>query len=148
MSEQKEDAIEAAFWEFDARKKGMSQWAGRPQSERDAFKWAVRGVHSGSRPINCDQVAWLLDVFHRHLPPSEWPRVSREREMRRYAMLYEVMEVAGLCFQDASARHNGTPPEARHYPADGEAKNVAQAEEGWSGPSGDATASYGSVLRG
>lgn len=37
-----EDAIEAAFWEADARRKGYGEWKTRPQSERDAFKWAVR----------------------------------------------------------------------------------------------------------
>jgi hypothetical protein len=38
-TELSEDALEAAYWEFDARKKGYN----RPQqSERDAFKQAIR----------------------------------------------------------------------------------------------------------
>ena len=65
--------------------------------------------------INCDQVAWLLDIFNRYLPKSHHPRVSREREMLKYGMLYEVMEIANLKFADASARWNGTPNEARPY---------------------------------
>lgn len=32
------DPGEAAFWEFDARRKGYGQWKQTPQSERDAFK--------------------------------------------------------------------------------------------------------------
>jgi len=40
-----EDTIEEAYWEFDARKRGYGKrcFAG-PQSERDAFKWAVRAA--------------------------------------------------------------------------------------------------------
>ena len=33
-----QDALEVAFWGFDARRKGYGRWAGAPQSERDAFK--------------------------------------------------------------------------------------------------------------
>jgi len=40
-----EDAIEKAYWEFDARKRGYGKRCfGGPQSERDAFKWAVRAL--------------------------------------------------------------------------------------------------------
>jgi hypothetical protein len=67
------------------------------------------------RPINCDQVAWLLDIAERHLPPQKTPRVCQQREMQKYAMLYEVMEVANLQFADDSARWNGTPNKARDY---------------------------------
>lgn len=42
--EQREDAIEAAYWDFDARHKGLAEYRERPQSERDAFKNAVRSV--------------------------------------------------------------------------------------------------------
>lgn len=35
------DSVEAAFWEFDARRKGYAEWAGAPQSERDAFKATI-----------------------------------------------------------------------------------------------------------
>jgi hypothetical protein len=37
-----EDAIEKAFWQFDARRKGYAKWEGTPQSERDAFKAECR----------------------------------------------------------------------------------------------------------
>jgi hypothetical protein len=40
----KEEQIEAAFWEMDARVNGTGEWKGRPQSQRDAFKWAVRNL--------------------------------------------------------------------------------------------------------
>lgn len=66
-----------------------------------------------TRPINCDQVAWLLDIAERHLPRQTTPRICQQREMQKYAMLYEIMEVAGLKFSDASARWNGTPNQAR-----------------------------------
>lgn len=44
------DPAEAAFWSFDARKKGYAEWKGRPQSERDAFKAECRiGIASAVR---------------------------------------------------------------------------------------------------
>lgn len=68
--------------------------------------------------INCDQVAWLLDIFNRYLPHDKFPAISRQREMKKYGMLYEVMEIAHLDFQDDRARWNGTPNEARDYGED------------------------------
>lgn len=37
-------AVEAAYWDFDARHKGYGPHKTMPQSERDAFKWAVRAM--------------------------------------------------------------------------------------------------------
>lgn len=37
-----DETIEAAFWQFDARRSGDGAWKGVPQSERDAFKASVR----------------------------------------------------------------------------------------------------------
>ena len=34
--------IEAAYWRFDARRKGYAQWNSSPMSERDAFKAEMR----------------------------------------------------------------------------------------------------------
>lgn len=45
-----EDAIEAAYWHFDARKKGLNEWAYAPQSERDAFKAEARKLVRGYFP--------------------------------------------------------------------------------------------------
>ena len=44
MTEQERfnNLLEQAYWEFDARHKGYSDWRLMPQSERDAFKAAVR----------------------------------------------------------------------------------------------------------
>lgn len=44
-----EDAIEAAYWDFDARHKGYGPHKTTPQSERDAFKWAVRAMLAAER---------------------------------------------------------------------------------------------------
>lgn len=70
---------------------------------------------SGARPINCDQVAWMLDAIERYLPHTNYPSVSRAREMQRYALLYELMEVAYLRFADDAAKHNGTPPDVMRF---------------------------------
>lgn len=68
---------------------------------------------SSYHPISCDQVSWLMSIFDRYLPKSAHPSISREREMKQYGMLYEVMEIAKLRFEDDSAMWNGTPNEAR-----------------------------------
>lgn len=39
-----EEVLEAAFWEFDARWKGLEPWTGSPYSVRDAFKWTLRSL--------------------------------------------------------------------------------------------------------
>lgn len=43
LSTRVEEQIEAAYWEFDARKSGYPPHPFK-QSERDAFKWAVRDL--------------------------------------------------------------------------------------------------------
>lgn len=68
-----------------------------------------------ARPLNCDQVAWMLSAIDRYLPATNHPCVSRAREMQKYALLYELMEVAHLYFEDASAQHNGTPNDVRRF---------------------------------
>ena len=35
--------------------------------------------------------------------------------MQKYALLYELMEVANLYFEDAAAQHNGTPNDVRRF---------------------------------
>ena len=72
-------------------------------------------VPNPARPINCDQVSWMLGAIKRYLPPGNAPAVSRAREMQVYALLYEIMEVAHLHFQDDAARHNGTPPDVERF---------------------------------
>lgn len=69
----------------------------------------------GARPLNCDQVSWMLSAIGRYLPADNYPGVSRAREMQKYALLYELMEVAHLYFEDANAQHNGTPPDVRRF---------------------------------
>lgn len=64
-----------------------------------------------ARGLNCDQVSWMLSAIERYLPPADGPRVSRKRSMSAYALLYELMEVAGLQFEDERAAHNATPPD-------------------------------------
>ena len=39
-----EEALEALYWEFDARVKGYGKWKLNRQSERDAFKKSVRSI--------------------------------------------------------------------------------------------------------
>lgn len=64
--------------------------------------------------ISCDQVCWILDIFDRELPEQTKVTVSREREMKMYGMLYELMEVVGVELEDDAAIHNATPPSLRH----------------------------------
>ena len=39
-----EASIEAAYWSFDARRKGYGPWKETPMSERDAFKTEIRNA--------------------------------------------------------------------------------------------------------
>jgi hypothetical protein len=45
-----EDLIEAAYWRFDARRKGYAQWKATPMSERDAFKAEMRNLYLAPQP--------------------------------------------------------------------------------------------------
>jgi len=63
--------------------------------------------------IGCDQVAWILDIAERYIPQDNHPGISQEREMKKYAMLYEIMEITNTGFEDNAARNNGTPIQAR-----------------------------------
>lgn len=85
--------------------------AGRMAQESTANQF----VPNPARPINCDQVSWLLNAIKRYLPPASAPAVSRAREMQAYALLYEIMEVAHLHFEDDAAQHNGTPPDVKRF---------------------------------
>jgi len=77
----------------------------------------------GNKPvsgtISCDQVAWLLDIADRYLPKLRHPSISQEREMMKYAMLYEIMEILNLGFADDMARRNATPSPVKVYPCSG-----------------------------
>jgi len=73
--------------------------------------------HNVERAISCDQVAWLLAIANRYLPMNGHPGISQKREMMKYGMLYEIMEIAHLSFADDNARWNGTPSQVRKYPA-------------------------------
>lgn len=44
LTEAQQDAIEAAYWEFDGRRGGLGIWREAPQSERDAFKAVMRNM--------------------------------------------------------------------------------------------------------
>lgn len=72
-------------------------------------------MYGGTKTINCDQVCWLLDIFDRYLPYDKYPRISRQREMKKYGMLYEVIEAAGLSFLDGDAILNATPKDVRNF---------------------------------
>jgi hypothetical protein len=89
---------------------------------------AISWPAPGARPINCDQVAWMLAAISRYLPPYAQPSVSRQREMQKYGLLYEIMESANLHFEDDIAQHNGTPPDAirfRHASKEGQVSSNA-----------------------
>lgn len=69
-------------------------------------------IKNSQKTINCDQVAWLLDIAERYIQKDDYPRISRQRMMKKYAMLYEIMEIMNLVFEDRAAQQNGTPPDA------------------------------------
>ena len=58
-----EDALEAAYWNFDARVKGYGKWKLNRQSERDAFKHSVRGIYAApvrTKDLTDDEIHKLV----------------------------------------------------------------------------------------
>lgn len=67
-----EDAIEAAYWNFDARKQGLNEWAKAPQSERDAFKAEARKLIVGAVAKECEQCAQFVESEYVHDFKKTW----------------------------------------------------------------------------
>lgn len=104
------------------------------------------------RPVNCDQVSWMLSAIDRYLPPTPYPSVSRAREVQKYGLLYELMEVANLCFEDDAAQRNGTPPDVRMLrwsSKRAEQENAQYAKGGCAGMqiAGNGASALGKLLR-
>ncbi|WP_447988387.1 hypothetical protein [Achromobacter spanius] len=57
-----EDELESAYWEMDARIKGLGKHKGRPQPDRDAFKWAVRGMRQMPPKTAPERICICCDV--------------------------------------------------------------------------------------
>lgn len=67
-----DDAIEAAYWDFDARHKGYGPHKMTPQSERDAFKWAVRALLAATpaqQPAAAAPEGWRVMWFSSSIRP-------------------------------------------------------------------------------
>ena len=111
-----EDAIEAAYWHFDARKKGLNEWAYAPQSERDAFKAEARKLVRGYFPTRQAQdtkreMLAVADAFIRGkraaLAQQNEPQTLDEamRLPRAMAQAYENGYKAGVAAErEACAR--------------------------------------------
>lgn len=85
----------------------------------EQMKPANELVKSSARRLNCDQVAWMLNAIDRYLPPDSKDTLDccKQREMKKYGLLYEIMDAANLVFGDISALRNGTPfPARKFYP--------------------------------
>lgn len=65
--------------------------------------------------INCDQVAWLLDILSRHEKVNKlgFTPISRIGELSGYAAVLEIAEVLNFDI-DKDAVFNLTPGELRH----------------------------------
>lgn len=66
--------------------------------------------------MNCDQVAWILDIIERHekVCNLNFPRVSRAKELSSYGAVLEIAEVLNLNI-DKEAVFNLTADELRHH---------------------------------
>jgi len=126
-----EDELERAYWEMDARIKGLGRHKGRPQPDRDAFKWAVRGMRPmPPKPVpericiccdvprnNCDcerepaalASAPVADTFQGRVQP--WmmdcfgPTISADRQERNHRFIEEALELIQACGATASEAH-------------------------------------------
>lgn len=104
-----EDAIEAAYWQFDCRKKGLNEWASAPQSERDAFKAEARKLVRGYFPTRQAQdtkreMLAVADAFIRGKRAALTQQADRERsELRARAERAE----ADAALWEERAQHLG-----------------------------------------
>jgi len=108
-----EDRIEAAYWRFDARHKGYSQWKTAPMSERDAFKAEMRNALEAEkvraemrlvargwrRPDAPAAPDHLRDVAEKAAPtapaPDGWVMVPRKELGDGISLLHQAM--VGAC---------------------------------------------------
>ena len=58
--------------------------------------------------INCDQVAWIQDIFRRFTETTRknYPGISRLKEIACVAAILELMEILHLEFEDKGAAGN------------------------------------------
>lgn len=58
--------------------------------------------------INCDQVAWINDIFRRFAETANknYAGISRVKEVARVAAMLELMEILHLEFEDEKAAGN------------------------------------------
>jgi len=87
----------------------------KAEIEDSCNAWRPCQQNPDRHPISCDVVALLLNLADRYIAQSKYPSVSQQREMQKYAMLYEIMDIAGLRFEDDKAIWNGTPNQVRDY---------------------------------
>lgn len=108
-----EDRIEAAYWRFDVRHKGYSQWKTAPMSERDAFKAEMRNALEAEkvraemrlvargwrRPDAPAAPDHLCDVAEKAAPtapaPDGWVMVPRKELGDGISLLHQAM--VGAC---------------------------------------------------
>jgi hypothetical protein len=68
------------------------------------------------KTLDCDQVAWLLDILERYDKvmrlSATFPSVSRLSEMAKYAAILEIAEQIHMGF-DEDAKYNISPMEFR-----------------------------------
>lgn len=86
------DFAEEAYWRFDARRKGYSEWKGHPQSEREAFKDELKTVSQRLTAV-LDEV---LDELGRHHDTVDGPE---GRPYPNWSMILEekIREAISRC---------------------------------------------------
>jgi len=66
------------------------------------------------KTLNCDEVAWVLDILERYKKAAtlHFPSISRLPEMAKYSAILELMELLNMDM-DESAKYNVSPVEFR-----------------------------------
>lgn len=87
------EILEQSFWSFDARRSGYSNWKGKPQSERDAFKGELRNVLADyTEGINS---SYFVDNDSRVAAMHEADaRIENARARRKHSVVAKAEEVA------------------------------------------------------
>ncbi len=96
-------AAEAAYWQFDARRKGYAEWRGAPQSERDAFKAEARALARGHFPVRADEVRPAA-------PQQPAPRVPQAEPVLSARCSSARLRSPRLCALKPARSSTPTPP--------------------------------------
>ena len=102
---------EAAYWRFDARRKGIGDWSGAPMAERDAFKAEYRGAIISGQQITEERdqrIEQLRATVSRQA--ATIAELKADREARDMAVADAVRDACRKMFETSNVVSDATSP--------------------------------------